>query len=119
MKFIAAEKNFENKIKDFLKENKCWYVKFFANAFTKSGIPDILSCVNGHFVAIEVKAENGTPSELQKYNIRRINESCGIGIVLYPHQFPLFCRMINDLIDGHDMHAWMIAHEINEQSGVD
>jgi hypothetical protein len=115
---IAAEKNFENKIKDFLKENNCWHVKFFANAFTKSGIPDILCCVNGYFVAIEVKAENGTPSELQKHNIRQINECCGIGIILYPNQYSLFCRMINDLMDGHDMHAWMIAREINEQSGI-
>lgn len=82
---MAAEKNFENKIKKFLEQQGAWFVKYWAGSqFTKSGVPDILACVNGYFVAIEVKAQNGRPSELQLYNIRKINEAGGFAFVLYP-----------------------------------
>lgn len=84
---MASEKNFENRIKKFLKEQGCWHVKFFANAFTKSGIPDILACVNGRFVAIEVKAEDGRPSPLQLYNIEAIKKCGGVAVIVKPSQF--------------------------------
>ena len=84
---MASEKNFENRIKKFLKDNGWWHVKFFANAFTKSGIPDILACVNGRFVAIEVKAEDGRPSPLQLHNIDEINKCGGVAVIVKPSQF--------------------------------
>lgn len=98
---MAAEKNFENKIKKFLEDEGWWYVKYFANRMTKSGIPDILACVNGTFVAIEVKAPNGHPSELQKYHIRKLRESGATAIVLYPDQFENFKKMIRTMRDCH------------------
>lgn len=94
---IAQEKTFENKVKKFLEANGAWYVKFFANAYTKSGVPDILACVNGHFVGIEVKAQNGKPSELQLYNVRKIREAGGFAIVLYPSGFEKFKDFIYKL----------------------
>ena len=97
---MAQEKNFENKVKRFLKDNGCWYVKFFANRMTRTGVPDILACVNGHFVAIEVKAQNGKPSELQVYNIKKIHEAGGIGVILYPDGFEAFKRLIHKLKAG-------------------
>lgn len=81
---MAAEKNFENKIKTWLKDHNCYFVKFFANRMTKTGVPDILASVNGHFVGIEVKAQNGKPSELQYYNVRKIRESGGFAYIVYP-----------------------------------
>lgn len=95
---MAAEKRFENKIKKFLDDNGCWYVKYFANGFTKSGIPDILACINGRFVAIEVKAASGKPSELQLYNIEAIKKAGGTAIVLYPKDFEMFKNLVYDLI---------------------
>lgn len=97
MSKIAGEKLFENKIKKFLDDNGAYYVKFFANAFTKTGVPDILASVNGYFVGIEVKATTGRPSELQLYNIRKIKESGGFAFVLYPSAFEEFKKFITDL----------------------
>lgn len=87
---MAQEKTFENKVKKFLDSQEAWYVKYFANSFTKSGIPDILACINGYFVGIEVKAQNGTPSELQLYNVKKIREAGGFAFVLYPSGFEKF-----------------------------
>ena len=86
----TAEKIYENKIKKYLESRGAWFVKFFANAYTKSGVPDILACINGYFVGIEVKAQNGIPSELQLHNVRAINAAGGFAFVLYPTAFEDF-----------------------------
>lgn len=94
---MAAEKTFENKIKKYLTEYGIWHVKYFANGFTKSGIPDILACCNGHFLAIEVKAENGKPSELQLYHIDKIKQAGGYAVVVKPSQFEELKQLIEEL----------------------
>lgn len=103
---MAQEKLFENKIKTFLKKEGAWSIKYWAGSkFTKDGIPDILACVNGYFVAIEVKAKNGKPSELQLYNVRKIREAGGIAVILYPDQFEefkVFIRKLNANICCND-----------------
>lgn len=95
---MGPEKIFETKIKEFLSEHNIWHVKYFANRNTKSGIPDILACVNGYFVAIEVKAQGGTVKELQKYHLGKIRESGGFGYVVYPSGFEELKRVILDLL---------------------
>ncbi len=93
-----TEKQFENKIKKFLKSYNIWFTKIWGGGYQKAGIPDILACVNGYFVAIEIKGNSGKPTELQKYNIKKINESNGVGIILYPKDFERFKLLILDLL---------------------
>ena len=90
-------------------------MKFFANAYTKSGIPDLLVCCNGYFLGVEVKAQNGKPSELQKRNIKKINEENGYGVILYPDQFDDFKEMIQCLKHEKELTAWRISKMINER----
>ena len=95
---MASEKIFENKIKKVLKNNNAWSIKYWAGAmFTKSGIPDLLICANGYFTAIEVKAETGTPSELQKYNLREIRKAGGFGYVVRPQNFEDLKKLLESI----------------------
>lgn len=107
---IAKEKNFENRIKKFLKEQGCYFIKYWGGGqFTKSGIPDLLICCNGYFVAVEVKAENGKPSELQLWNIEEIKKAGGIAMVLYPNQFEEFKKIIfslKNVIDNNNLSCY-------------
>lgn len=99
---MAQEKLFENKIKKFLEEKNCWFLKYWGGAaYTKSGIPDLLVCCNGYFIGIEVKAPNGKPSALQLHNLKRIDEAGGFGVLLYPKDYEVFrnfieCLVVND-----------------------
>ena len=94
----GPEKEFENKVKKYLdKLPRCWYFKFWAGPYSKSGIPDIIALINGKFVAIEVKGPKGTASELQKRNIRLINQCGGWGVILYPKDFEEFKEGVNKL----------------------
>ena len=113
---MAAEKNFENRVKKFLDDEGCWLVKFFANAYTKSGIPDVLVCCNGYFVGVELKAPKGKPSALQRWNRKKIHESRGFSVILYPMDFDLFKQMIWFLKEKKYSEAKILEIQINERT---
>ena len=92
------EKAFENKIKSYLKENNCYFVKYWGGGyFTEAGIPDLLVCCNGYFLGLEIKAENGKPSDLQEYNMEQIKKAGGIGMIVYPKDFDDLKELIRRL----------------------
>lgn len=66
-------------------------------------------------MAIEVKATKGKPSDLQLWNIEQINQSGGIGIILYPDQFDQFKGMVKFLLGGGEGLAREYAKRINER----
>lgn len=104
------EKAFEQKVKVFLKDKGCWVLKTWSNGIQREGVPDLLVCCNGFFIGIELKAENGHPSDLQLWNVDQIRNAGGIAIVLYPNHFEAFRRMIEDLISddfGHEDWYWI------------
>lgn len=96
---MAEEKNFENKVKKWLKSKGIYYFKYFGNAFSTAGILDLTLCVNGRFVGVELKAEKGKTSPLQDYNIKEIQRCGGIAIVLRPSGFETFKEIIEELLN--------------------
>lgn len=111
---LASEKLFENRIKKYFHsigvypagyatdkmdiDMVGWYTKIWGGGYQKSGIPDILCCVNGITIAVEVKASNGRPSELQKLNVKRINKSGGVALFLYPEGFEQFKNLMQEVV---------------------
>lgn len=92
---MAQEKNFENKLKTYLKAQGAWFIKYWAgSAFTKEGIPDILACINGRFYGIEVKGPTGKPKLTQLVNLTKIRHAGGIGLLLYPNDFDEFKKFV-------------------------
>ncbi len=75
------EKTIENKIKTYLKSKGAYFVKYHGNKFSQVGVPDILACYKGQFIAIEVKNETGKTSQLQDINLKLIRDAGGIAIV--------------------------------------
>ena len=94
-----AENNITKRIKDFLKSKGIFHVKYFANAFTSVGIPDILACVKGHFVGIEVKTDVGKLSEMQKYQADKIVQSGGSWFCVRPCTFESFKKDIEKIME--------------------
>ena len=84
-----------------MKSVGAYFIKTHGDRFTKVGTPDIIACVKGYFVAVEVKAENGKPSELQKYHIEQIKNAGGYGFILYPKDFEKFKKVVETLLTSH------------------
>lgn len=80
---MGPEKKIENQIKTELERRRAWYVKIAASNYMPVGIPDILACYNGRFIAIEVKRPgrlNGT-SPAQRLQLDNIVRAGGYGLV--------------------------------------
>lgn len=48
----------------------------------EAGTPDIIACVDGIFVGLELKTSQGRLSKIQSYRLDQIKEASGIGVVI-------------------------------------
>ncbi|MDF2612807.1 MAG: hypothetical protein K0S71_593 [Clostridia bacterium] len=98
------EKLFENKIKRYLSTlPNSYHYKIWGGGLQQAGIPDILACINGYFIAIEVKAEKGKPSPLQLREIKMINGAGGMAVILYPKDFETFKAKLEEFTGVHSV----------------
>ena len=73
------EKTITNQILKHLKSlPECFAFKEHGGLYGTSGIPDIIVCYKGKFVAFEVKTENGKLSKLQEVTIKKIQLAQGL-----------------------------------------
>ena len=73
------EKTITNQILKYLKNlPECFAFKEHGGLYGTSGIPDIIVCYKGKFVAFEVKTEKGMLSKLQEMTITKIQKANGM-----------------------------------------
>ena len=65
----------------FLKKQDCYVIKT-SDRFT-AGIPDILICMEGRFIALELKVGKNKPTKIQDYHLRKIRKAGGYSQVIY------------------------------------
>ena len=97
---MAQEGLFQKKVIEYLKTlgDDVWYVKYWGGGiYTRAGVPDLLICYKGQFIALELKAPNGRVSKLQEVNINKINNAGGVAMALYPKNFEEFKNMIESI----------------------
>jgi len=76
-----------------------WFFK--ASERSLAGIPDMILCVNGIFVALELKRDSKSKaSRLQEHTLEMINKSGGLGIVVRPDNFEKVITVIKTLSEG-------------------
>ena len=116
---MAAEKNFEGRVKKWLESkgvyalgtpkqkmtvSPCgYYEKRWGGGYSKKGLPDMHIVVNAISLDVELKASNGKPSELQKHNVKQINNSESVAMILYPEGFEQFKLIVEGVMEcsGH------------------
>lgn len=73
-----AEKDIVARILRYLKtEPDCFAWKEHGGIYGTAGIPDIVCCFKGQFVAFEVKTDKGKLTKLQETTIQRIKDAKG------------------------------------------
>ncbi|MBR2578817.1 MAG: VRR-NUC domain-containing protein [Clostridia bacterium] len=73
------EKTITNQILKYLKSlPECFAFKEHGGLYGTSGIPNIIVCYKGKFLAFEVKTEKGKLSKLQEMAIAKIRKANGM-----------------------------------------
>ena len=72
------ERDLTRQVRDFLRVLGAWEVKHRAGLGDRRGVPDILACYRGRFVAFEVKAPRGRLTPYQTAELEAVRHAGGI-----------------------------------------
>ena len=99
----------ESKVKaavvKILKANDVYYFFPATGGYGRSGVPDIICCLKGRFVAIECKAGDNKPTELQLRELHKIHKANGITFVINESGVPMIeelMRVAGNWSEQHD-----------------
>lgn len=70
------------KVKQTLDAMGIWHFSPFQAGMGRAGIPDIIACYEGKFVAFECKAGRGKTTALQEREINAIRTAKGLAFVI-------------------------------------
>lgn len=97
---MTPEKKVKTKVTKLLDSYGVYWFYPVMSGYGSSGIPDIVACVRGRFVAIECKATlKDQPTALQQKNLARIKDQGGIAVVINAENVKELEYVINQVVD--------------------
>jgi len=79
---MTPEAKVKKKVVNVLKNFGAYYFYPVTGGFGRSGVPDIVGCYLGQFIAIECKAGNNKPTPLQEAQMAQIRTAKGRTLVV-------------------------------------
>ena len=93
---IKPEKKLQDKCIRYLKEKGVYYLNLYGDGFSGKGKPDLLACINGRFVAFELKVGENDLQDDQRIHRNRIRKSGGLHYA--PYTLEEFKTIIKELL---------------------
>ena len=90
-----SETKLQDKAIEYLKKNKIYYINKYGDGRTAKGAPDLLVCINGRFVAFELKVGSNDMQDDQKIHKIRIERSGGLHFA--PYTLEEFIKIVEDI----------------------
>jgi Holliday junction resolvase len=79
---MTPEAKVKKKVVDVIKKNGAYYFFPATGGYGRSGVPDVVCCYRGYFVAIECKAGINKPTPLQEAEMAKIRQAHGFTLVV-------------------------------------
>lgn len=95
---MTPEGKVKRKVTDILKSYGAYYFYPVTGGFGRSGVPDIVCCIRGHFIGIECKAGDNKPTALQEKNLREIREAGGFAFVVNEDNIDSLERILETIV---------------------
>lgn len=95
---MTPEGKVKAKLKKSLDTIGCYYFYPQTGGYGRSGVPDIIICHKGKFIAIECKAGDNKPTALQEYNIDLIRRNQGLAMVANESNIELILTKIKEIL---------------------
>ena len=93
----TPEKRVKDKVVGILKDEGAYYFFPATHGYGRSGVPDIVACVNGAFIGIECKAGTNKPTALQVRELERIRQANGRAIVVNEENWDMVRTLVRKL----------------------
>lgn len=79
---MTPEAKVKKEVRKILDESGAWCCTPMGSGYGRSGVPDILACYLGVFIAIECKAGDNKPTALQVRELERIKKAGGYSLLV-------------------------------------
>lgn len=101
---MTPEKKVEEHIKKQLDKQSAYWVKTWGGTYSKKGVPDMLCCIQGHFIALELKRPTGgKPTPVQIKNLYQIAQNDGIALITNdPNVDQVLAHLFTNTINNND-----------------
>lgn len=93
----TPEGKIKDKVVDILKSEGVYYFFPATHGYGRSGVPDIVACVDGNFLAIECKAGTNKPTALQVREIEAIRKAGGVAVVANEENWDMVRGLVQKL----------------------
>lgn len=105
------EASVTRKVKKFFEDKPgVWFFKAHGGAMSQTGIPDIIACVWGFFVAIELKRQTGKLTKIQAFTIKQIKTN-GRGIAMTGYGYMDFENQFTKIYDlCEQKYSFLMSH---------
>ncbi|NDB59188.1 VRR-NUC domain-containing protein [bacterium] len=94
---MTPEGKVKKQVKKILDDIGAYHFSPMTAGFGRSGVPDIIACVKGKFIGIECKAGKNEPTLLQKHNMKLINQSGGLSIVVNESNIEALLTLVKEI----------------------
>jgi hypothetical protein len=68
------------------------------NGYGRSGVPDIVACIDGKFIAVECKADGNKPTKLQLKTLHEIANANGYAFVVDASSVGVFAITLSEIL---------------------
>lgn len=89
------EKKLQDKVISYLKGRGIYYLNLYGDGMSGKGKPDIIACINGRFVAFELKVGANDMQDDQRIHKIRIERSGGLHFS--PYTMDEFLQIVNEI----------------------
>ena len=93
----TPEAKVKARVTKVLREAGVYYFFPATHGYGRSGVPDIVGCVNGMFLAIECKAGKGKLTALQANEIQSIRHAGGVAVVVNEENWDMVLPLVREL----------------------
>lgn len=92
------EKKLQDKVIKYLKDRGIYYLNLYGDGMSGKGKPDVIVCLNGKFVAFELKVGENDLQDDQIIHKKRIVKSGGLHFS--PYTFDEFLSILEVIENG-------------------
>ena len=97
---MTPEAKVKKKVVDVIKKNGAYYFFPATGGYGRSGVPDVVCCYRGMFIAIECKAGSNKPTALQEAEMYKIGQAQGFVLVVNEDNVPDVQKVFSTIDKG-------------------
>ena len=94
----TPESKVKKQVKKILDDLGAYHFSPMMDGYGRSGVPDIIACYKGRFIAIECKSGDNKPTLLQLRNIEDIKRNQGLAIVVNEDNIESLLALVKEIV---------------------